>query len=74
MFTQETNNLCHASLSDVLLVNSVYNENENFLFLRPKMWDTVPKRIKKMKTVEAFKIAAKNRKLLCRLVANTRVT
>ena len=59
MFTQETNNLCHTSLSDVLLVNSVYNENENILFLRPKMWDTVPKKIKKMKTVEAFKLQQK---------------
>ena len=74
MFTQETNNLCHASLFDVLLVNSNYNENENILFLRPKMWDTVPKKIKEMKTMEAFKIAVKNGKLPCRLVSNTGVT
>ena len=58
-------NMYHASHFDVPLVNPVYNGTESTSFLEYKIWDTLPNKIKELKTVQTFKgvIKIETRKL-----------
>ena len=44
----------------ITTVNSVYIGTETITFLRPKLWEPVPKEVKQKQSLNAFKDAIKN--------------
>ena len=52
--------LCHIICSKITTVNSIYIGTESITFLRPKLWEPVPKEVKQKQSLNAFKDAIKN--------------
>ena len=52
-------NLCHTSQFSVKNVKGTFHGTESFSYLGPKIWDLVPKKLKELSSLSAFKMEIK---------------